>query len=131
MVAQDDPGLLSVADLNVAEQFVLWAVRTRLEAQPDASISSGFRLAHDLPSSGALAAFGSWFQVLATHCRRDLHLHRAPCPCLSAEERTMLDLVASSQLDDERRLHRAAAGLVHPRAIRLLQQSSRTFAAAP
>jgi hypothetical protein len=42
----------------------------------------------------------------------------------------MLDLVASAQLGDERRLHRAAAGLVHPRAIGLLQQSSRTFAAA-
>ena len=132
MVARDDPGPLSVADLNVAEQFVLWAVRTRLEgAARREHLEYGFRLAHDLPSGGAgLASFKSWFQVLATHCWRDLYLHRAPCPCLSADERTMLDLVASAQVGDERRLHRAAAGLVQPQAMKSLQQSSRTFAAA-
>ena len=110
MVAQDDPGLLSVADLNVAEQFVLWAVRTRLEGAASASISStasDWRMTSD--GGAGLAAFESWFQVLATHCWRDLYLHRAPCPCLSADERTMLDLVASAQVGDERRLHRAAA----------------------
>jgi hypothetical protein len=42
----------------------------------------------------------------------------------------MLDLVASGQAGDEPRLYRVAAGLVHPRAIGLLHQSSRTFAAA-
>ena len=42
----------------------------------------------------------------------------------------MLDLVASAQLGDERRLHRAAAGLVQPQAIESLQQASRIFAAA-
>ena len=132
MVAQDDPGPLSVADLNVAEQFVLWAVRTRLEgAARREHLEYGFRLAHDLPSGGAaLAAFESWFEVLARQCWRDLYLHRAPCPCLSDDERAMLDLVASAQLDDERRLHRAARGLVQPQAIESLQQSSRTFAAA-
>ena len=132
MVGQDDPELLSVADLNVAEQFVLWAVRTRLEgAARREHLEYGFRLAHDLPSGGAgLAAFESWFLVLATHCWRDLYLHRTPCPCLSADERTMLDLVASAQVDDERRLHRAAAGLVQPQAIESLQQASRIFAAA-
>ena len=45
MVAQDDPGPLSVADLNVAEQFVLWAVRTRLEgAARREHLEHGFRL---------------------------------------------------------------------------------------
>jgi hypothetical protein len=131
MVAQDGPGPLGVADLNVAEQFVLWALRTRLEgAARRAHLEHGFRLAHDLPSGGAgLAAFESWFGVLASHCWRDLYLHRAPCPCLSADERAMLDLVASAQLGDVRRLQRAAAGLVQPQAIAALKQSSRSFAA--
>ncbi|HLT03314.1 MAG TPA: hypothetical protein VK001_14115 [Geminicoccaceae bacterium] len=122
----------SVADLAVAEQFVLWALRTRLEGAPTRSrLEHGFRLARDHPVRGAaLASFEAWFQVLATHCWRDLYLHRAPCPCLSDDERDMLDLVASAQADDEARMYRIAAGLVHPRAIGLLQQCSCAFAAA-
>ena len=132
MTAQDDPGPLSVADLNVAEQFVLWALRTRLEgAAKRKHLEHGFRLAHDPPVGGAArVAFESWFDVLSGNCWRDLYLHHAPCPCLSDDERGMLDLVASGQAGDEVRLYRVAAGLVHPRAIRLLQLSSRTFAAA-
>lgn len=42
----------------------------------------------------------------------------------------MLDLVASAEAGDEAPLYRLAAGLVHPRAIGLLQQRSRSFAAA-
>jgi hypothetical protein len=61
----------------------------------------------------ARAAFEAWFHVLATHCRRDLYLHRVPCPCLSADEDAMLDLVASAQAGDDLRLRRRAAGLVH------------------
>jgi hypothetical protein len=122
----------SVADLEVAEQFVLWALRTRLKgAARQRNLEHGFRLAHDAATGGAaLASFESWFEALALHCWRDLYLHRAPCPCLSADERAMLDLVASAQASDEMRLHHIAAGLVHPRAIERLQQSSRNFAAA-
>lgn len=125
-------GPLCVADLDFAEQFVLWALRTRLEgAARQSNLEHGFGLAHDAATGGAaLATFESWFQVLATHCSRDLYLHRAPCPCLSADERAMLDLVASAQAADEMRLHDIAAGLVHPRAIERLQKSSRSFAAA-
>jgi hypothetical protein len=132
MVAQDDTGPLGVADLNVAEQFVLWALRTRLEgAAKRGHLEHGFRLAHDPPVGGAaLAAFETWFDVLCRNCWRDLYLHHGPCPCLSDDERSMLDLVASGQAGDELRLYRVAAGLVHPRAIGLLQQSSRTLAAA-
>jgi hypothetical protein len=132
MAAQDAPAPLGVADLNVAEQFVLWALRTRLEGDAKRGhLEHGFCLAHDPPGGGAaLAAFESWFEVLARQCWRDLYLHRASCPCLSDDERAMLDLVASAQLDDERRLHRAARGLVQPQAIESLQQVSRIFAAA-
>jgi hypothetical protein len=122
----------NAADLNVAEQFVLWTLRTRLEGAAKLDrLEEGFRLAcAGAGGSAARAAFEPWFEALATHCWRDLYLHRAPCPCLTADERSMLDLVASAQLGDERRLHRTAAGLVQPQAIESLQQASRIFAAA-
>jgi hypothetical protein len=87
------------AGLNVAEQFVLWALRTRREgAAKRGHLDHGFRLTRDPATGGAaLSAFDAWFEVLAGHCRRDLYLHRAPCPCLSGDERAILDLVASAQ----------------------------------
>jgi hypothetical protein len=111
---------------------LLWALRTRLEgAAKQSNLAHGFRLARDAAMGGsALASFETWFQVLATHCWRDLYLHRAPCPCLSTDERAMLDLVANAQAGDEMRVHRLAAGLVEPQAIGCLQQCSRSFAAA-
>jgi hypothetical protein len=121
-----------VADLDVAAQFVLWAVRTRLEgAAARARLERGFELAQDAAMGGsARAAFEAWFHVLATHCRRDLYLHRVPCPCLSADEDAMLNLVASAQAGDDLRLRRRAAGLVHRRAIGALQRYSRILGAA-
>jgi hypothetical protein len=120
-----------VADLDVAAQFVLWAVRTRLEgAAARARLERGFELAQDAAMGGsARAAFEAWFHVLATHCRRDLYLHRVPCPCLSADEDAMLNLVASAQAGDDLRLRRRAAGLVHRRAIGALQRYSRILGA--
>ncbi len=122
----------SAADLNVAEQFVLWALRTRLEGAAKLErLEEGFRLARDGATGGAArAAFEPWFEVLASHCWRDLYLHRTPCPYLSSDERAMVELVASAQVGDEARLHRTAATLVHPRAIGLLLSASRTFAGA-
>ena len=101
MVAQDDPELLSVADLNVAEQFVLWAVRTRLEGRNQTRASraaSDWRMIFRAAAPGARRSNrGSkfWRRIAGA-----ISTSTAPCPCLSAE-RTMLDLVASSQLDDE------------------------------
>jgi hypothetical protein len=131
-MAQHDPALDSAADLDVAEQFVLWALRIRLEGVAKRRhLEEGFRLAHDDAAGGAaLRAFESWFEALAGYCRRDLYLHHAPCPCLSGDERALLDLVASAQAGDETRLCRVAAGLVHPRAIERLQEASRSFAVA-
>jgi hypothetical protein len=72
------------ADLNLAEQFVLWALRTRLEgAAKRDRLAEGFSLACDGVSDGAArAAFEPWFEVLATHCRRDLYFasHALPVP---------------------------------------------------
>jgi DNA-binding PadR family transcriptional regulator len=70
----------NAADLNVAEQFVLWALRTRLEGAAKLDrLEEGFRLASDSASgSAARAAFEPWFDVLATHCWRDIYVHRTP-----------------------------------------------------
>jgi hypothetical protein len=89
MTEEPGRGQPGAADLNLAEQFVLWALRTRLEgAAKRPHLEHGFRLAHD-PATGdaALRAFEPWFAVLAGHCRRDRYLHRAACPCLSGDER--------------------------------------------
>jgi hypothetical protein len=122
----------NAADLNVAEQFVLWTLRTRLEGAAKLDrLEEGFRLAcAGAGGSAARAAFEPWFEALATHCWRDLYLHRTPCPCLSGDERAMVDLVASAQAGDEARLRRVAATLVHPRGIGLLLGASRRFAGA-
>jgi hypothetical protein len=132
MAKQHAPAGLRTADLNVAEQFVLWALRTRLEgAAKRDRLGEGFRLARDDAAGGvALEAFEPWFDVLATYCWRNLYLHRAPCSCVSGDEWAMLDLVASAQAGDETRLCRVAAVLVHPQAVGFLQDASRTFAAA-
>jgi hypothetical protein len=123
---------LTAADLNVAEQFVLWALRTRLEGSAKLDrLDQGFRLAQDRAGGGvALAAFERWFSVLARSCWRDLYLHRARCTCLSGDERTMLDLVATAQTGDEAGLDRIAAALVHPNAHESLLAASRRFAGA-
>jgi hypothetical protein len=123
---------LTAADLNVAEQFVLWALRTRLEGSSKLDrLDEGFRLAQDRAGGdAALAAFERWFSVMATSCWRDLYLHRARCPCLSGDERTMLDLVATAQTGDEPGLDRIAAALVHPSAHESLRAASRRFASA-
>ena len=122
----------TVADLNVAGQFVVWALRTRLEGAAKLDrLEEGFRLAQGGMTGGAaLAAFETWFAILANHCGRDLYLHRTPCPRLCGDERAMVDLVASAQAGDETRLHRVAATLVHPCAIGLLLSANRAFAGA-
>lgn len=96
VVAEQESTQRSAADLYVAEQFVLRALRTRLEGPSGQSrLEQGFRLARDDANGGALAAFEPWFAVLAANCRRDLYLHRALCPCLSGDELAMLELAAT------------------------------------
>jgi hypothetical protein len=121
-----------VADLDVAAQSCSGPCARGSKAPPRALVSSA---ASSSPKDAAMggsarAAFEAWFHVLATHCRRDLYLHRVPCPCLSADEDAMLNLVASAQAGDDLRLRRRAAGLVHPRAIGALQRYSRILGAA-
>ena len=109
----------SVDELEVAEKVVLWSVRTRLEGVTSFDrIRQAFRRAYDATSAdAAFGAFEPWFLILANHCRRDLYLHRPQCPCLSDDEREMLDLIARLQAGDAEGARHVAASLVHERAL--------------
>jgi hypothetical protein len=109
----------SMDDLEVAKKVVLWSVRTRLEGMASFDrIRQAFRRAYDPTSADvAFGAFEPWFLILANHCRRDLHLHRPQCPCLSDDEREMLDLIAHVQGGDADGARHVAASLVHERAL--------------
>jgi len=122
----------SMRDLGLGEKVVLWSVRARLEG-PDAleRIREGLPLYHDaLASDAAFGAFEPWFLIVANHCRRDLYLHRPRCPCVSEDERAMLDLLAYAQAEDPAGAQRLAASLVHGRALVAFLGASLTFAQA-
>jgi hypothetical protein len=132
MAEQGDRNWPSAADLNVAEQFVLWALRTRLEGAGKLDrLEEGFRLAGDGTAGGAArAAFEPWFAALASPL---LPRSLPPSHALSVSERRRArhgGLVASAQAGDEARLQRVAATLVHPRGIGHLLGASRRFAGA-
>jgi hypothetical protein len=122
----------SMDDLEVAEKVVLWSVRTRLEGVASFDrIRQALHRAYDATSAdAAFGAFEPWFLILANHCRRDLHLHRPQCPCLSDDEREMLELIAHVQAGDIGDARHLAASLVHERALGAFLGASLTFAEA-
>jgi hypothetical protein len=110
---QPVPSGPSVGELSIGEQLVLWAVRKRLEgAEQVPALRRGFRLA-DRGSHARCAfdAFEQLFGVIGRHCRRDLWFHRCGCGWVSADELTILGLVAAEQSDD------IASALVFGRAL--------------
>jgi hypothetical protein len=122
----------SMDDLEVAEKVVLWSVRTRLEGVTSFDrIRQALRRAYDATSAdAAFGAFEPWFLILANHCRRDLHLHRPQCPCLSDDEREMLELIARVQAGDADGARHIAASLVHERALVAFLGASQALAQA-
>jgi hypothetical protein len=122
----------SMDDLEVSEKVVLWSVRTRLEGVASFDrMRQGFRRAYDATAAdAAFGAFEPWFLILAAHCRRDLHLHRPQCPCLSDDEREMLDLIAQVQAGDTDGARHVAGSLVHERALVAFLGASLTLAQA-
>jgi len=122
---------LSVADLSTGEQLLLWAIRTRLEGRDRlGKVQEAFALAaHPHPGS-VFACFEPWFLVLSSHARRDLLLHRAPCPCVSADELAMVQLVATQQAGAPARSAELARDLVEPGMVDALLETAGTLAAA-
>jgi hypothetical protein len=122
---------LTCADLSVGEQFLIWAVRTRLDGPTRlADVRAGFGLASDARLQwGAFSAFETWFLTIAAHCRRDLYLHRACCPALGPDEVAMLELVASRQAGIDPGAERLAGMLVRAEAVALLLHASEKLGA--
>lgn len=126
------PGEATTADLGLAEKMVLWSLRMRLDG-PAAfePIREGFRLGGDTAAAEtALGAFEPWYLLLAAHCRRNIRLHRPKCPCLSHDERELLDLVAHVQQGDTAGARCFAASLVHDHALVAFLAASLTFGQA-
>jgi hypothetical protein len=106
------PEDLDLADLSVGELMVIWALRMRLARGPSGPVA-GFRLAFGLAGiEPALASFESLFGLLARHCRCDVGLHAPGCRCVSADEMTVVGVIAALQAGAPRRAHVMAARLV-------------------
>ncbi len=92
-----------VGQLAAGEQFVVWAMRQRLRdgAPTSPVLVHGFRLAFGLSAmEPALAAFEGCFAALARHAAEPAGIALCPlrCACLTADEETILGLVAAAQL---------------------------------
>ncbi|MEM7023111.1 MAG: hypothetical protein AAF637_11025 [Pseudomonadota bacterium] len=132
MLEEERGGPERKAALEPGESMVLGWLRVRLEG-----VESFERLQDRIrpgrpPTAAdiAVGAFEPWFLVLATHCRRDLYLHRQACPCVSKDERRLLDLLAHLQAGKPSEAHRCAVSLVYDRAVIALLGASVTLAEA-
>lgn len=122
----------TVADLETGEKVVLWSMRMRLEgAGALEHIREGFRLGREgVTGEAAFGAFEPWYLLLATHCRRDIRLHRPKCPCLSDDEREVLSLIAHVQDGNQEAARRFATSLVYEHALISFLAASLTFGQA-
>lgn len=122
----------TVTDLETGEKVMLWSMRMRLEgAEALERIREGFRVARDgVSGEAAFGAFEPWYLLLATHCKRDIRLHRPKCPCLSDDEREVLRLIANVQDGDSEGAQRFATALVYEHALIAFLAASLTFAHA-
>jgi hypothetical protein len=114
--ADDRPGVgpetLDLADLSVGELLVIWALRMRLARGPSGPVT-GFRLAFGLAGlEAALASFESLFRLLERHCRCDIGLHAPGCRCVSADEMTVVGVIAALQAGAPRHAHLMGARLI-------------------
>jgi hypothetical protein len=118
----------AVADLALGEQLVIWALRKRLEsAAHRPALRRGFLLA-GAGGLQAFAAFEQLFAVLESHCRRDLWFHR--CGCVSADELTILGLIAAQQSGEVAAALGHGSSLVAPAAVGEVVQAAGAFGQA-
>jgi hypothetical protein len=121
-----------VADLALGEQLVIWALRKRLEsAAHRPALRRGFLLA-GAGGLQAFAAFEQLFAVLESHCRRDLWFHRCGCGCgcVSADELTILGLIAAQQSGEVAAALGHGSSLVAPAAVGEIVQAAGAFGQA-
>lgn len=107
----------TVGQLGTAEQLLLWALRQRLHdgAAASPALLQGFRLAFGLSLvEPALATFEALFGILAATARNDLRFCPLRCACISADEDTILGVLAQAHCGLRATLERRIARLVHP-----------------
>jgi len=122
----------SVGELSIGEQLVLWAVRKRLEGEEQLpALRRGFRLAdRGRHECCAFDAFERLFDAIGRNCRRDLWFHRCGCGCVSADELTILGLVAAEQSGDIASALFLGRALVAPQAVGEALEAARRLALA-
>ncbi len=65
-------------------------------------------------SKRALSGFATWIKGLQGHARRPLQHHQPGCPCLCADEVSLICLVAACQHHQPRRARNLAEWMVEP-----------------
>lgn len=122
---------MMVIELTLAEQFVLWAFRARLEGpQHLFSVRFGFHLASENGSDrDAFPQFEELFNLIAAHCRRDLWFHRRRCCLVSPDEQTILTLIAAQQAGEHALARHCVGVLVVDQAMAMVLCSARRFGA--
>lgn len=118
------------AELTQAERLVLWGMRTwvaalRADIPVDDHINRTFRQAM-VPAAASLLS--GMMVMLAEGAARPMSLHQPRCPCLSEDERLILDLVALVQAGRTSAARQHAAGLLLPTAGRTVAGAVGPFA---
>ena len=90
------PGL-TIDQLSIGEQLVIWAFRNRLADGSEKVLARGFHVAFGLSAiEAALNAFQGLYDTIFHHCKRDLGFHATRCRCVSSDEIIIVSLIAAN-----------------------------------
>lgn len=88
---------ITIDQLSIGEQLVIWALRNRLTEGSEKALARGFHVAFGLSAvEAALAAFNGLYKTLFYHCRRDLGFHATRCRCVSSDEILIVSIIAAN-----------------------------------
>lgn len=123
----------SVTDLGTAELFALatarlWVARCLNPDRPTPDWDGGFGAAGLEPC--AAGAFDSLFRAIAAGARRDMEFHCPSCPCLAADERQYLHMLALFQQGFSLEAAAILEDWLSPAAFRAALEPAGRFAAA-
>jgi hypothetical protein len=130
MMRERIAGTARQAELSQAERLVLWGMRTwvaalRADIPVDDHIERAFR---QVMAPSAAPVLSGMMVMLAEGASRPMSLHQPRCPCLSEDERLLLDLVALVQAGRVAAARMRAAGLLLPTAGRTVAGAVGPFA---
>ncbi len=88
---------ITIDQLSIGEQLVIWAFRNRLAKGSETAIVQGFHVAFGLSAvEAALSAFHGFYNTVSCHCKRDLGFHAARCRCVSSDEILIVSIIAAN-----------------------------------